>query len=146
MYLSRIKTKNPAARFFFFQYYSEKATKFCKISTLLLTVCPVVKSKIEISQNFVAFSECMNFTYLLCIGRLQLKIGQDQSHGDFETLAMNQSNHPVTAHKKQQPQRSIFWENTLLRELNTKIALLGPQPQTVWIQALGHPLMLLLLC
>ena len=59
---------------------------------------------------------------------------------------MNQSNHPVTAHKKQQPQRSIFWENTLLRELNTKIALLGPQPQTVWIQARGHPLMLLLLC
>ena len=36
--------------------YSEKATKFCKIFTLLLSyVVPV--SKVEISQNFVAFSE-----------------------------------------------------------------------------------------
>ena len=42
--------------------YSEKATKFCEISTLLLTVCTVVKSKVEISRNFVAFSEYMNFT------------------------------------------------------------------------------------
>ena len=42
--------------------YSEKATKFCKISTLLLFVCTVDKSKVEISQNFVAFSEYMNFT------------------------------------------------------------------------------------
>ena len=41
--------------------YSEKATKFCEISTLLLTVCTVVRSKVEISQNFVAFSEYMNF-------------------------------------------------------------------------------------
>ena len=41
--------------------YSEKATKFCEISTLLLTVCTVVKSKVEILQNFVAFSEYMNF-------------------------------------------------------------------------------------
>ena len=39
--------------------YSEKATKFCEISTLLLTVCTVVKSKVE---NFAAFSEYMNFT------------------------------------------------------------------------------------
>ena len=45
--------------------YSEKATKFCKISTLYLTVCIVVKSKVEISQNFVAFSEYMNFNFLL---------------------------------------------------------------------------------
>ena len=41
--------------------YSEKATKFYEISTLLLTVCTVVKSLVEISQNFVAFSEYMNF-------------------------------------------------------------------------------------
>ena len=41
--------------------YSEKATKFCKIFTLLLTVCTVVKSKVKISQNCVAFSEYMNF-------------------------------------------------------------------------------------
>ena len=42
--------------------YSEKATKLCKIFPLLLTVCTVVKSKRKISQNFVAFSEYMNFT------------------------------------------------------------------------------------
>ena len=44
--------------------YSEKATKFCEISTLLLSVCTVDKSEVEISQNFVAFSEYTNFTYL----------------------------------------------------------------------------------
>ena len=42
--------------------YSEKATNFCKISTLLLSVCTQDKSKVEISQNFVAFSEYTNFT------------------------------------------------------------------------------------
>ena len=41
--------------------YSEKATKVCKISTLLLSVCTVDKSEVEISQNFVAFSEYTNF-------------------------------------------------------------------------------------
>ena len=41
--------------------YSEKATKFCKISTLLLSYVVPVKIKVEISQNFVAFSEFMNF-------------------------------------------------------------------------------------
>ena len=43
--------------------YSEKATKFCKIFTLLLTVCTVVKSKVKISQNFEAFSEYINFIF-----------------------------------------------------------------------------------
>ena len=37
--------------------YSEKATKFCKISTLLLSVCILNKSKMEVSQNFVVFSQ-----------------------------------------------------------------------------------------
>ena len=41
--------------------YSDKATKFCEISTLLLTTVHTVKSKVEILQNFVAFSEYMNF-------------------------------------------------------------------------------------
>ena len=46
--------------------YSEKATKFCEISTLLLSYVVPVKSKVEISQNFVAFSEYMNFkSYLV---------------------------------------------------------------------------------
>ena len=41
--------------------YSEKATKFCEIFTLLLTGTTQDKSKVQISQTFVAFSEYMNF-------------------------------------------------------------------------------------
>ena len=41
--------------------YSEKATKFCEISTLFLSYIVPIKSKVEISQNFVAFSEYKNF-------------------------------------------------------------------------------------
>ena len=44
--------------------YSEKATKFCEIFTLLLSYVVPVKSKVKISQNFVAISEYMNFIYL----------------------------------------------------------------------------------
>ena len=43
--------------------YSEKATKCCEISTLDLSYVVTVKSTVEILQNFVAFSEYMNFTY-----------------------------------------------------------------------------------
>ena len=42
--------------------YSEKATKFGEISIVFLSVCTVGKSKVEISQMFVAFSEYTNFT------------------------------------------------------------------------------------
>ena len=41
--------------------YSEKATKYCEILTFLSYVLVSVKSKVKISQNFVAFSEYMNF-------------------------------------------------------------------------------------
>ena len=41
--------------------YSEKAKKFCEIFTLPLSYVVPVKSKVKISQNFVAFSEYMNF-------------------------------------------------------------------------------------
>ena len=44
--------------------YSEKATKFCEISTVDLSYVVPVKSTVEILQNFVAFSEYMNFTDL----------------------------------------------------------------------------------
>ena len=43
---------------------SEKTTKFCEISTLLLTGTTQDKSKVEILKNFVAFSEYMNFKTL----------------------------------------------------------------------------------
>ena len=40
--------------------------KICKIFTLLLSYVVPVKSKVKISQNFVAFSEYMNFnTYAI---------------------------------------------------------------------------------
>ena len=39
--------------------YSEKATKFCEIFTVDLSYVLPVKSMVEISQNFVAFSENM---------------------------------------------------------------------------------------
>ena len=45
--------------------YSEKATKFCEIFTLLLSYVVPVKSKVKISQNIVAFSEYMNFNYII---------------------------------------------------------------------------------
>ena len=44
--------------------YSEKARKFCEISTLLLSVCSVEKSKVKISQNFATFLEYTNFNVL----------------------------------------------------------------------------------
>ena len=44
--------------------YSEKATKFCEIFPLVLTAVHAVKSKGKISQNLVAFSEYMNFTFI----------------------------------------------------------------------------------
>ena len=44
--------------------YSENATKFCKIFTLLLSYVVPVKSKVKILHNFVAFSEYMNFKFV----------------------------------------------------------------------------------
>ena len=41
--------------------YSEKAKNFCEIFPLLLSYVVPVKSKVKISQNFVAFSEYMSF-------------------------------------------------------------------------------------
>ena len=41
--------------------YSEKATKFCEIFTILLSYVMPIKSKVKILQDFVAFSEYMNF-------------------------------------------------------------------------------------
>ena len=53
------KTNSKLSRYFKVHIFclSEKARKFCEISTLLLTVLDTDKSKVEISQNFMAFSE-----------------------------------------------------------------------------------------
>ena len=50
--------------------YAEKATKFCEISTIDFSYVVPVKLTAEILQNFVAFSEYMNFIItedILCI-------------------------------------------------------------------------------
>ena len=41
--------------------YSEKATKFCEISTVDLSYVVPVKYTVEIPQTFVAFSEYIDF-------------------------------------------------------------------------------------
>ena len=41
--------------------YSEKATNVCEISTVDLSYVVTVKSTVEMSQNFVAFSKYMKF-------------------------------------------------------------------------------------
>ena len=52
--------------------YSEKATKFCEIFTLILSYVVPVKSKVKISQIFVAFSEYMNFKFMLASSILRV--------------------------------------------------------------------------
>ena len=68
--------------------YSEKATKFCEISTLLLSYVVPVKSKVEISQNFVAFSEYMNFNRV--VHKIQRPITKFQN-SDFYELQPNKN-------------------------------------------------------
>ena len=45
--------------------YSEKATNFCEISTVDLSYVVTVKFMVEISKNFVAFSEYINFSRMI---------------------------------------------------------------------------------
>ena len=52
--------KCSSENFFFKFIYSEKATNFCEISTKNLSYVVPVKYLVEISQNFVAFSEYIN--------------------------------------------------------------------------------------
>ena len=73
--------------------YSEKATKFCKIFTLLLTVCTVVKSKGKISQNFVAFSEYyMNFKHHLCLQILYIHLNSKKNRNVFWITLISMQN------------------------------------------------------
>ena len=51
--------------------YSEKATKFCEIFTLLLSYVVPVKGKVNVSQNFVAFSEYRGFSPYATFGTWQ---------------------------------------------------------------------------
>ena len=51
--------------------HSEKATKFCEISTADFSYVVPVKSTVEISQKFVAFSEYMNFNTIVTLKLFQ---------------------------------------------------------------------------
>ena len=53
MLSAKLKIKSAHLKF----VYSEKATKFCEIFTLLLYFIVPVETKMKISQDFVAFSE-----------------------------------------------------------------------------------------
>ena len=58
--------------------YSQKATKVCEISTVDLSYVVQVKSTVEISQNFVAFSEYMNCNWINGIIYLQKTLIEKQ--------------------------------------------------------------------
>ena len=51
----------PSKLFFLKFIYSEKATKFCEISTNSVSYELPVKQLVDILQNFAALSEYMNF-------------------------------------------------------------------------------------
>ena len=57
--------------------YSEEATKFWEIFTLLLSYVVPVKSRVKISQNFVAFSEYMNFNFTIILSYAEKYEGWD---------------------------------------------------------------------
>ena len=61
-YINLVKNDEKTRKLLLKFIYSKKATKFCEISTLLLTGTTQDKSKVEFPQNFVAFSEYINFT------------------------------------------------------------------------------------
>ena len=75
---SRFHSKHSTVKFI----YSEKATKFCEIFPLLLTVSTVVKSKGKISQNFVTFSEYMNFISTMFTTKFTGTVFKYQIHGE----------------------------------------------------------------
>ena len=61
--------------------YSEKATIFFEISTVDLSYVVMVKSTVDISQNFVAFSEYTTFN--LRIWQNEISISQQQSYTEI---------------------------------------------------------------
>ena len=71
--------------------YSEKATKFLEISIIDLTVTTSYKSKVEISQKNVAFSEYMNFTAKVKV-KMKKKLYVLQTLEFFSTCEKNKKN------------------------------------------------------
>ena len=71
---SQKNSLNPGVHIFFSLFLIKKATKFCEIFPLLLSTVHTDKSKGKIFQNFVAFSEYMNFKYKASFLELLKKI------------------------------------------------------------------------
>ena len=95
--------------------YSEKTTKFCEISTLLLSTVNTDKRKVEILKNLVAFSEYINFN-MLNVKQLCQKNFQ---HATWElilrSLKFYYSNYNLTSLKKYE--MKVVW-CTLLKWSN----------------------------
>ena len=84
--------------------YSEKAAKFCEIFPLLLTTVHTVKSRGKILQNFVAFSEYMNFNP-------KYEVWFCQTYEDLRKLFLNSKHNwiiCVNLHKSEEYQLSYF--------------------------------------
>ena len=73
--------------------YSEKATKFCEIFSLLLSYVVPVESKVKISQNFVAFSEYMNFTWQIVWKKIVIRTFSLRVHYFFPSFSLDISIH-----------------------------------------------------
>ena len=107
--------------------HSEKATKFCKISTLDLTVLHMVKFMVETSQNFVAFSEYMNFMAICCVFFIVL------SH---KMARMGYTQNSVEYQLPQFPRLAL----TLLPHTTNFLSLLSPKLHATarWLQMATH--------
>ena len=110
--------------------YSEKATKFCEIFPLLLTVHTVVKSKGKISQNFVAFSEYMNFKLPGCTFLESRKLCYIYSSNIFvKKPTLRKRIFRVINHLK----HGLLMPNEAFFHRNPKLLGLGRQfGQTIW--------------
>ena len=64
LYSNKRRFSSKSNKFRIMFMYSKKTTKFCKIFNWLFSNVVPVKSKVKISQNFMTFSEYMNFTFL----------------------------------------------------------------------------------
>ena len=93
--------------------YCEKATEFCEIFTLLLSYVVPVKSKVKISQNFVVFSEYMNFTWYRTIKQppIQTKFSND-SHVSVQYVLPSRDIYDsldIRRRKKKEEKRMNLW-------------------------------------
>ena len=71
MYIDVVSMQSQAPSLLVKFIYSEKATQFCENFTLLLATVHTVKRKVKISQNFLAFSEYLKFTWCYFVRLVQ---------------------------------------------------------------------------